>query len=109
MQNNQYVFFSDGLTAKPIMTTTQTPLVAKVLTNAAGQVISVENLLAHQKQHGSLPQGIVLADMTLAISVLYLLFDVIIKQKCNNIDIWCSTENNKVSITIGSLPIVKLL
>jgi hypothetical protein len=28
-----------------------------VLTNAAGQVISVESLLAHQKQHGSLPQG----------------------------------------------------
>lgn len=36
----------------------QTPLVAKVLTNAAGQVISVESLLAHQKQHGSLPQGL---------------------------------------------------
>lgn len=35
----------------------QAPLVAKVLTNAAGQVISVESLLAHQKQHGTLPQG----------------------------------------------------
>ncbi|KAF2900365.1 hypothetical protein ILUMI_05821 [Ignelater luminosus] len=43
--------------SKPIITSTQTPLVAKVLTNAAGQVISVESLLAHQKQHGSLPQG----------------------------------------------------
>lgn len=39
------------------MSTSQTPLVAKVLTNAAGQVISVESLLAHQKQHGTLPQG----------------------------------------------------
>ncbi|XP_066148931.1 nuclear factor related to kappa-B-binding protein isoform X1 [Euwallacea fornicatus] len=35
----------------------QVPVVAKVLTNAAGQVISVESLLAHQKAHGSLPQG----------------------------------------------------
>ncbi|KAL1505551.1 hypothetical protein ABEB36_005093 [Hypothenemus hampei] len=35
----------------------QVPVVAKVLTNAAGQVISVESLLAHQKTHGSLPQG----------------------------------------------------
>ncbi|KAK5643642.1 hypothetical protein RI129_007487 [Pyrocoelia pectoralis] len=51
------VITSDGLTPKPIMTTSQAPLVAKVLTNAAGQVISVESLLAHQKQHGSLPQG----------------------------------------------------
>lgn len=40
-----------------MISTGQTPLVAKVLTNAAGQVISVESLLAHQKQHGSLPQG----------------------------------------------------
>ncbi|CAH0561085.1 unnamed protein product [Brassicogethes aeneus] len=35
----------------------QGSVVAKVLTNAAGQVISVESLLAHQKQHGQLPQG----------------------------------------------------
>ncbi|CAG2058225.1 unnamed protein product, partial [Timema podura] len=35
----------------------QGPLVAKVLTNAQGQVISMESLLAHQKQHGTLPQG----------------------------------------------------
>ncbi|XP_068085697.1 nuclear factor related to kappa-B-binding protein [Anabrus simplex] len=33
------------------------PMVAKVLTNAQGQVISMESLLAHQKQHGTLPQG----------------------------------------------------
>lgn len=33
-------------------------MVAKVLTNAAGQVISVESLLAHQKAHGTLPQGL---------------------------------------------------
>ncbi|KAJ8947526.1 hypothetical protein NQ318_005003 [Aromia moschata] len=39
------------------VSTSQGPVVAKVLTNAAGQVISVESLLAHQKQHGSLPQG----------------------------------------------------
>ncbi|XP_017769715.1 PREDICTED: nuclear factor related to kappa-B-binding protein [Nicrophorus vespilloides] len=45
---------TDGNVAKTIG---QGPLVAKVLTNAAGQVISVESLLAHQKQHGSLPQG----------------------------------------------------
>ncbi|KAK4887042.1 hypothetical protein RN001_003313 [Aquatica leii] len=51
------VITTDGISSKPIMTTSQTPLVAKVLTNAAGQVISVESLLAHQKQHGSLPQG----------------------------------------------------
>lgn len=44
-------------TSKPVISTGQTPLIAKVLTNAAGQVISVESLLAHQKQHGSLPQG----------------------------------------------------
>ncbi|XP_022901716.2 nuclear factor related to kappa-B-binding protein [Onthophagus taurus] len=43
--------------SKSIINSNQTPLVAKVLTNAAGQVISVESLLAHQKQHGSLPQG----------------------------------------------------
>ncbi|KAF5302938.1 hypothetical protein FQA39_LY02118 [Lamprigera yunnana] len=50
---------ADGSSSKPIITTAaaQTPIVAKVLTNAAGQVISVESLLAHQKQHGSLPQG----------------------------------------------------
>lgn len=36
----------------------QTPMVAKVLTNAAGQVISVGSLLTqHQKQHGALQQG----------------------------------------------------
>jgi hypothetical protein len=33
------------------------PMVAKVLTSAQGQVISMESLLAHQKQHGTLPQG----------------------------------------------------
>lgn len=44
-------------TAKPTTAPSSVPLVAKVLTNAAGQVISVESLLAHQKQHGSLPQG----------------------------------------------------
>lgn len=44
-------------TPKTVTSQGQTPLVAKVLTNAAGQVISVESLLAHQKQHGSLPQG----------------------------------------------------
>ncbi|CAG9762803.1 unnamed protein product [Ceutorhynchus assimilis] len=38
-------------------TKNEVPMVAKVLTNAAGQVISVESLLAHQKTHGSLPQG----------------------------------------------------
>ncbi|XP_076257336.1 uncharacterized protein LOC143194432 [Rhynchophorus ferrugineus] len=38
-------------------TAAQGPVVAKVLTNAAGQVISVENLLAHQKTHGTLPPG----------------------------------------------------
>ncbi|KAJ8922751.1 hypothetical protein NQ315_007786 [Exocentrus adspersus] len=42
--------------SKPVASS-QGPVVAKVLTNAAGQVISVESLLAHQKQHGSLPQG----------------------------------------------------
>ncbi|KAF5284990.1 hypothetical protein FQR65_LT02301 [Abscondita terminalis] len=51
------VITTDGVSSKPIMTSSQTPLVAKVLTNAAGQVISVESLLAHQKQHGTLPQG----------------------------------------------------
>ncbi|KAJ4431725.1 hypothetical protein ANN_20327 [Periplaneta americana] len=35
----------------------QPPMVAKVLTSAQGQVISMESLLAHQKQHGTLPQG----------------------------------------------------
>jgi hypothetical protein len=34
------------------------PMVAKVLTSAQGQVISMESLLAHQKQHGALPQGV---------------------------------------------------
>lgn len=34
------------------------PMVAKVLTSAQGQVISMESLLAHQKQHGTLPQGV---------------------------------------------------
>lgn len=34
--------------------TSQGPVVAKVLTNAAGQVISVESLLAHQKQQGTI-------------------------------------------------------
>ncbi|XP_044747867.1 nuclear factor related to kappa-B-binding protein isoform X2 [Coccinella septempunctata] len=48
---------TDTTTSKSGMVSNQTPVVAKVLTNAAGQVISVENLLAHQKQHGSLPQG----------------------------------------------------
>ncbi|KAL3265603.1 hypothetical protein HHI36_009807 [Cryptolaemus montrouzieri] len=43
--------------SKAGIVSTQAPVVAKVLTNAAGQVISVESLLAHQKQHGSLPQG----------------------------------------------------
>ncbi|XP_044726842.1 nuclear factor related to kappa-B-binding protein [Chrysoperla carnea] len=51
-QSNQRV-----QTNKTGITNTQAPLVAKVLTNASGQVISVESLLAHQKQHGSLPQG----------------------------------------------------
>ncbi|XP_060532196.1 nuclear factor related to kappa-B-binding protein [Cylas formicarius] len=51
-----------GLKTSPESTTkvvsgSQGPVVAKVLTNAAGQVISVESLLAHQKAHGSLPQG----------------------------------------------------
>lgn len=36
---------------------TQTPVVAKVLTNAAGQVISVESLLPQQKQTSVLTQG----------------------------------------------------
>jgi hypothetical protein len=36
----------------------QPPMVAKVLTSAQGQVISMESLLAHQKQHGTLPQGV---------------------------------------------------
>lgn len=49
--------FSEVLSAKSIVTSTQAPVVAKVLTNAQGQVISVGSLLAHQKQHGSLPQG----------------------------------------------------
>ncbi|PSN38505.1 hypothetical protein C0J52_24317, partial [Blattella germanica] len=35
----------------------QPPMVAKVLTSAQGQVISMESLMAHQKQHGTLPQG----------------------------------------------------
>ena len=35
----------------------QQPMVAKVLTNTQGQVISMESLVAHQKQHGTLPQG----------------------------------------------------
>ncbi|KAK9885726.1 hypothetical protein WA026_012495 [Henosepilachna vigintioctopunctata] len=48
---------TDAGTPKPGILSTQAPVVAKVLTNAAGQVISVESLLAHQKQHGSLPQG----------------------------------------------------
>ena len=34
------------------------PVVAKVLTSAQGQMISMESLLAHQKQHGTLPQGL---------------------------------------------------
>jgi len=34
------------------------PVVAKVLTGAQGQMISMESLLAHQKQHGTLPQGV---------------------------------------------------
>lgn len=43
---------------KTVMTSGQAPMVAKVLTNAAGQVISVGSLLAqHQKQHGGLQQG----------------------------------------------------
>lgn len=51
--------FLDGMQTKQLITSSQTPLVAKLLTNAAGQVISVESILAHQKQHGSMPQGIV--------------------------------------------------
>ncbi|XP_023018228.2 uncharacterized protein [Leptinotarsa decemlineata] len=39
------------------LSSSQGPVVAKVLTNAAGQVISVESLLSHQKQHSSLAQG----------------------------------------------------
>lgn len=43
---------------KTVMTSGQTPMVAKVLTNAAGQVISVGSLLTQQqKQHGALQQG----------------------------------------------------
>lgn len=34
------------------------PVVAKVLTGTQGQMISMESLLAHQKQHGTLPQGV---------------------------------------------------
>ncbi|XP_044256104.1 nuclear factor related to kappa-B-binding protein isoform X1 [Tribolium madens] len=48
-----------GIEGTKSLGSTQSPVVAKVLTNAAGQVISVESLLAHQKQHGSLPQGFV--------------------------------------------------
>ncbi|CAH1983909.1 unnamed protein product [Acanthoscelides obtectus] len=51
----QQKIVSDTLTKTT--STPQGPVVAKVLTNASGQVISVESLLAHQKQHGSLPQG----------------------------------------------------
>lgn len=58
MYNEFKIILDVASSSKPIITSTQTPLVAKVLTNAAGQVISVESLLAHQKQHGSLPQGI---------------------------------------------------
>lgn len=47
--------FSDG---NKTISNNQVPMVAKVLTNAAGQVISVESLLAHQKAHGTLPQGL---------------------------------------------------
>lgn len=43
------------------------PMVAKVVTNAQGQpVISMESLLAHQKQHGTLPQGAALRVATAA-------------------------------------------
>ena len=41
-----------GTVVKP-----QQPMVAKVLTSTQGQVISMESLVAHQKQHGALPQG----------------------------------------------------
>lgn len=50
---NWYNFLSDNAVKTA---TSQGPVVAKVLTNAAGQVISVESLLAHQKQ-GTLTQG----------------------------------------------------
>lgn len=48
-----------GVAGKTVMTSGQAaPMVAKVLTNAAGQVISVGSLLTqHQKQHGALQQG----------------------------------------------------
>lgn len=51
----------------------QAPLLGKVLANMQGQVITMESLLAHQKQHGSLPQG--------ASRCLYLLSFVI----CNTV------------------------
>lgn len=53
---NDIIYFSDNVTKS--IPNSQVPVVAKVLTNAAGQVISVESLLAHQKAHGTLPQGL---------------------------------------------------
>lgn len=50
-----------------LIKTQQTPMVAKVVTNAQGQpVLSMESLLAHQKQHGALPQGTALRVATAA-------------------------------------------
>lgn len=47
------IFFTEVVTSKATLPSAQTPVVAKVLTNAAGQVISVGSLLAqHQKQQG---------------------------------------------------------
>lgn len=49
---------TEVVSTKPVMSPGQAPMVAKVLTNAAGQVISVGSLLTqHQKQHNALQQG----------------------------------------------------
>lgn len=48
---------TENAAAKTPVAATQTPMVAKVLTNASGQVISVENLLGTQKQLAAAGQG----------------------------------------------------
>lgn len=68
--------FSEVINAKSIVTSTQAPVVAKVLTNAQGQVISVGSLLAHQKQHGSLPQGKIII-IILFYSILNIVVNII--------------------------------
>jgi len=69
-------------------------MVAKVLTNAAGQVISVESLLAHQKAHGTLPQG--------------LSFPIRKKNSCKTIYYWTGTTLRVQSAKSGQQNVIHL-